>query len=323
MANPRSVLPFPAQLHYREPKPSADSPSFEMIGESAAMETLRVQVRRIGPHFRTVLIRGEIGTGKELAARALHNASPVACSPFVVCHAASLEEASADGTAEEWLGSLMTAALPGTLFIDAIEEMPLGAQPRLLAALKKKTPQRIIASTSEDIRGLAMGGRFRQDLYHRIAMVEIVLPPLRERAVDMERLATYYLRRFNTLYGRSIQAIREDAIERIQAHSWPGNIRELENVIRNGVLQCDGPVLRVCDLTTLRELKPESGSSHGMARLKDTPSPVVPTLLQNVIEAHVQCVLTSCGGNKVKAAELLGISRSTLYRMLDASSYRA
>jgi DNA-binding NtrC family response regulator len=308
MSTSRPVLPFPAPLHYPAPKPSVDSFGFEMVGESEAMQRLRLQVRRIGPHFRTVLIRGEIGTGKELAARALHNASPVAGSPFVACHAASLEDAAADGTADEWLRGLLMTAQTGTLHIDAIEEMPLAAQSRLLAALKRKMTQRLIATTSEDLRGLAASGRFRQELYHRIAMVEVALPPLRERADDIERLAMHYLLRFNALYGRSVHAIREDAMERLQAHSWPGNVRELENVIRNGVLHCDGAMLRARDLPALRELK-------------SAPAPsIAPMSLQNVIDAHVQCVLRTCGGNKVKAAEILGVSRSTLYRMLEASS---
>ncbi|HEX7157462.1 MAG TPA: sigma 54-interacting transcriptional regulator [Edaphobacter sp.] len=309
MSTPRPVLPFPAPLHYPEPKPSVDSQSFEMVGESEAMLRLRLQIRRVGPHFRMVLVRGEVGTGKELAARALHHASPAASGPFVVCHAASLEDASADGTADEWLRDLMVTAHAGTLYIDAIEEMPLGAQSRLLAALKRKTPQRIIGSTSEDLRGLAVSGRFRQELYHRIAMVEVVLSPLRERTDDIARLAKHYLQRFSALYGRGIHAIREDAMERMRAHSWPGNVRELENVIRNGVLQCDGPMLSACDLPTLRDLKP------------GPPSFIAPMSLQNVIDTHVQSVLRTCGGNKVKAAEMLGISRSTLYRMLESSSH--
>jgi DNA-binding NtrC family response regulator len=201
----------------------------------------------------------------------------------------------------------MMTAQTGTLYIDAVEEMPLAAQSRLLAALKRKATQRIIASTSEDLRGLAVSGRFRQELYHRIAMVEVVLPPLRERADDIERLAMHYLHRFSALYGRSVHAIREDAMERMRAHSWPGNVRELENVIRNGVLQCDGSILRACDLPALRGLKSAPSLS------------IAPMSLQNVIDAHVQSVLKACGGNKVKAAEVLGVSRSTLYRMLEAA----
>lgn len=311
MSSSRTVLPFPAPLRHPEPQNPATEPHvFEMVGESEAMQRLRLQVRRIGPHFRTVLVRGEMGTGKELAARALHKASAGADGPFVVCHAAALEEAAADGTADEWVGNLMRTAQPGTLFIDAVEEMPLAAQSRLLSALKKKTAPRIIASTTEALRGLAISGRFRQELYHRIAMVEVTLAPLRERAEDVALLATHFLCRFALLYGRRVHAISEDAMERMRRHAWPGNVRELENVIRNGVLQCEGSVLRARDLTTLREMRRE---------LIPCTS-ATPARLQDVIDEHVRRVLKICAGNKVKAAELLGISRSTLYRMLESAS---
>jgi DNA-binding NtrC family response regulator len=280
-----------------------------MAGKSEAMERLRLQVRRIGPHFRMVLVRGEMGTGKELASRALHNASAGADGPFVVCHAAAVEDAAADVTADEWLGNLMNTAQAGTLFIDGIEEMPLAAQSRLLSALKKKTAPRIIASTTEDLLELAVSGRFRQGLYHRIAMVEVTLAPLRERTGDVALLATHFLLRFAMLYGRRVHAISEDAMERMRKHAWPGNVRELENVIRNGVLQCEGHLLRACDLTSMRETRTE---------LIPCTS-ATPARLQDVIDEHVRRVLKVCAGNKVRAAELLGVSRSTLYRMLESA----
>lgn len=280
-----------------------------MVGESDAMQQLRLRIQRIGPHFRTVLIRGEIGTGKELAAKALHDASAGFTGPFVVCRAATFEDAAADGTAEEWLCNLMTSAQQGTLFVDGIEEIPMAVQARLASELKKKPAQRLIASTTADLRRLAASGAFRQDLYHRLAMVEIAVPPLRERTDDIGTLAQMFLERFSKLYGRPVRTIAQPAMERLLGHPWTGNIREMENVIRNGVLQCEGLILRLEDLTSLRELKEE------------TKSPVSkPVRLQEVIDHHVQHVMRRCGGNKVKAAELLGISRSTLYRMLDAAS---
>ncbi len=300
-----SILAFPAALRYPEPKPSIAG---EIIGESESTRHLRLQIRRIGPHFRTVLIRGEIGTGKGLIARALHNASLGSRGPFVACHAAALEDATADGTAEEWLTHLMTSAQPGTLFIDGIEEMPMSMQARFASALRKGG-QRLITSTSADLRGLAASGAFRQDLYHRLATVEIAVTPLRERPEDISPLVQILLERFSKLYGRPVHAIAQPAMERLLEHKWQGNIRELENVIRNGVLQCEGTVMHVGNLTSLRELKEEPKRM-----------PVKPARLQDVIDRHVQHVLKNCGGNKVKAAELLGISRSTLYRMIKESS---
>jgi DNA-binding NtrC family response regulator len=311
MPTSRPVLAFPAPLRYPQPKnASAESSGVEMVGDGDAMRRLRLQIQRMGPHFRTVLVRGEIGTGKELVARALHSASMGSGGPFVVCHAAALEDAAADGTREEWLRALIETSRRGTLFLDGIEEMPTAAQAQLLASLRKKASQQVIASTSEDLRSLAASGRFRQDLYHRIATVEIGIVPLRERAEDIGPLASAFADRFSKLYGRPIHAIAESAMERLAAHTWPGNVRELENVVRNGVLQCEGPVLRAHDLTSLRELKIEAAVSTS----------ALPARLQDVIDQHVQQVLRNCAGNKVKAAEALGISRSTLYRMLDGIS---
>lgn len=311
MLSQRHVLAFPAPHHTPEPtSPGSSGSAFEMVGNGEAMQRLRLQAKRIGPLFRTVLVRGEIGTGKELAARALHRSSPGANGPFVACHAASLEDAIAEGTDADWLLSLMNAASKGALFLDGIEEMPLRLQSRLLSICKKKRSQRIIASTSEDLRALASSGRFRQDLYHYLATVEIVVEPLRGRTEDIPPLAAYFLSRFATMYGRRIYAFADDAMERLLTHSWPGNVRELENVIRNGVLQGEDAVLRANDLTSLREF-----------RLVPAPTTLrTHAKLQDVIEQHVLQVLKNCAGNKVKAAEVLGISRSTLYRMIDGCS---
>ncbi len=294
------VLSFAASLRYPESQSSAAD---EIIGESEPMRRLRLQIQRIGPHFRTVLVRGEIGTGKERIARALHDSSPRPKGPFVVCH-----RPFEDGTAEE-LHGLMAPARHGTLFIDGIEEMPMAVQTRFVSALKKKAPQRLITSTSADLRRLVAAGIFRQDLYHHLATVEMTLAPLRERPDDIIPLAQRFLERFSKLYRRPVQSIAQPAINRLLEHRWPGNVRELENVIRNGVLQCEGLVLHAEDLTSLKEWNEE---------VKKLPARL--PCLQEVIDRHVRHVLKACKGNKVKAAELLGISRSTLYRMLGESS---
>jgi DNA-binding NtrC family response regulator len=207
---------------------------------------------------------------------------------------------------------MIAGAEHGTFFVDGIEEMPAAAQTQLAEVLKKKLTLRVIASTTADLRELASVGAFRQELLHRIAAVEIVVPPLRLRVEDVPLLATVFLERFAILYARGVRTIAEDAIERMMTYGWPGNVRELENAIRNGVLQCEGPVLQAHDLTLLREIKVERAAAASTSPLR----------LQDVIDRHVQHVLRTCGGNKVKTAELLGISRSTLYRMLEASLVR-
>jgi DNA-binding NtrC family response regulator len=274
------------------------------------MRRLRLQVRRIGPHFRTVLVSGEAGTGKRLVARALHAMSQSADAPFVVCPAAALEDA-------------LSASRHGTLFLDRVSEMSLAEQGRLLPVLKRHESVqsrdgarrtldlRIVASTTEDLRMLVSTGRFRQDLYQRLATVDIALPPLRERMEDIPELARHFLGMLELPYGRLVHEIADGALARMQRYRWPGNVRELESVLRNGVIQCAGEVLESHDLPEFSEVsEPERTApvAYGSMRLQD------------VIEQHVLNVLKNCGGNKLRAAEVLGISRSTLYRMLDAGA---
>ena len=296
-----------------------------IVGSSTAMKRLRQQVRRIGPHFRTVLVSGEVGTGKELVARALHRMSPAGEGPFVVLHGAAIAEALAGceggaSTADD-AGRLLRGTVRGTLFLDRISDMPLEVQGRLLRVLTQyeltqsrgSEPQRmdprIIASTEEDLRILVSTGRFSQELYQRLATVDISLPPLRERMEDLPELARCFLERFATLYGRGVREIADEAIERMQKHRWPGNVRELESLLRNSVLRSRGEVLEPHDLPRFAETSaPEqlTTGTSGSMRLDD------------VVERHVLRVLKDCGGNKLRASEMLGISRSTLYRMLDA-----
>lgn len=282
----------------------------ELIGTSAAMERLRLQVRRIGPHFRTVLVSGEAGSGKEITARTLHGLSQGADQPFVVCPAATLEGSNP-------FTALMKAAGRGTLFLDDIGEMPLEAQGHLLRVLRRqewsqeglpsaqRLSVRLIASSSRDLRGLVSAGRFRQELYRRIATLEITVPPLRERMEDLPMLAESFVSQFAQMYGKRVERIAQDAMERLMAHRWLGNVRELENILRNGVLLSDGVELLAEELPEFVAVE-GNADAGGIVRLQD------------VIERHVLHVLKSCEGNKLRAAETLGISRSTLYRMLES-----
>jgi DNA-binding NtrC family response regulator len=160
---------------------------------------------------------------------------------------------------------------------------------------------------------MAAAGRFRPDLYHRLAMVEIVVEPLRNRTEDIPALAMHFVKRFCAQYERRIDAIADGAVAKLQSHTWPGNVREFENALRNGVLQCEGTILEAADLSMMQIEEPNDGNASGRE---------VPTRLQDVVEQHVVRVLRECEGNKVRAAEVLGISRSTLYRMLEGCSFQ-
>jgi DNA-binding NtrC family response regulator len=300
---------------------------FEIVGDSVAMKRLRLQVRRIGPHFRTVLVSGEAGTGKELVARKLHAMSLGARGPFIAYHAAALEgvlvECAADAGSADILGPLMKTSQRGTLFLNGINEMSLEGQGRLLDILTRhelmqgrleasqRIDLRMIASTSEDLRILASTGRFRQDLYQLFATINIALPPLRERIEDLPELARCFLDRLAIRYGKSVHGIADEAMERMQRHCWPGNVRELESMLRNGLLRSESKVLESHHLPVFAESN-ETAST--------TASAAESVRLRDVVEQHVLRVLKDCGGNKLRAAEVLGISRSTLYRMLDAGT---
>jgi DNA-binding NtrC family response regulator len=271
------------------------------------MARLRLQVQRVGPHFRTVLIRGEAGTGKRLVARALHRMSRAAEGPFVV--SSVMIEDAADRMAHE-----VKAAYGGILFLEEIGDMPIAAQTQLLgimrrmAAPQQMTEFRMIASSRDDLRILASAGQFRPELYRQISMVEIAVPPLRERQEDIPELAMCFLRRFAGETGKRVDRIQDEAMKLLQAYQWPGNVREMESVLQAAVLQCEGTTIETHCLAALSENTASNTDEAGLARLQD------------VVERHVLCVLKSCGGNKLRAAEVLGISRSTLYRMLDASA---
>ena len=285
----------------------------EIVGDSAAMKRLRLQIRRIGPHFRAVLIHGERGTGKHLVARALHQESVRTDGAFVV---------AAFGNR---ISYLMKMARGGTLFFDGIDEASLEIQDELLEALRRQewsqeglaAPQRlstrIAASTEQDLRGLVASGRFRQELYQRIAMVQIGVPPLRERMEDVPALAMHFVAGFEKRYRQTI-TIGKDAMEVLKSHCWPGNVQELEDALAKAVLQNGRGEIQAQQLilsTASPEIDPSEASTGdvgGTARL------------QEVVDRHVLRVLHDCAGNKLKAAELLGISRSTLYRMLDSCS---
>jgi DNA-binding NtrC family response regulator len=313
-------LPSPPKLGVlgtlHDPIDPPSSPAHEIVGESEVMRRLRLQVRRLGPHFRTVLLRGEAGTGKELVARSLHSCSTHAKGYFLIFRCAMSDVTRSDiSSAEERVAGALREAHRGTLYLDKVCALSIAGQAGLLEALRRRDrargpilvhglEARIVASTSEDLRLSVATGRFHAELYQRLSTVEIELPPLRDRLEDVRALSEYFVRIFSAEYGKCVQIISREATECMSRYHWPGNVDELQQRIRSAVLESAGDRIEAEHVQSLPSATAPAATTSA-ARLQD------------VVEQHVFQVLKHCAGNKVKAAEMLGISRSTLYRMLD------
>ncbi|RXH56563.1 sigma-54-dependent transcriptional regulator [Granulicella sibirica] len=277
------------------------------VGDSEPMQRLRSQVRRIAPYFRTALITGPPGSGKEGVARMLHALSPGADASFAACDSVTLAESMLRVDGCELLETLGSSDQGGTIFLDDIADVPPALQGVLLRIWSMKTRGRIrvVAGTSRDLRTLGVTGQFRQDLLQCLSGVELTLTPLCERRDDLPEVLAEVLRGV----GRDRELIlSEEARDLLLAHPWPGDLAEVECVLWEAARHAqDSFVVTAGDLPDLDgavDISNEEGT--GMERLED------------VVQQHVLAVLTRCGGNKVRAAEILGISRSTLYRMLES-----
>ncbi len=274
--------------------------SFYLAGQGVAMQRVRSQLHRIAPYFRIALITGEAGTGKETVARVLHARSAGADGPFVVWRAAKFVEKLVQ---RDQGADLLQEAHGGTLFLDEIRSVPFGQQPLLLRLLQQQEQRsqrcdlRIVAASNHELRPLMATGQFREDLHRRIAAVEIGLTPLRKRPEDFAALTAALLQHTGA------SEISAEAVARLERHGWPGNVREMREVLERATALAQGMTVEARHLP-LSEHVEEAGRS--LERLQD------------VVQRHVLDVLTQCSGNKLRASEVLGISRSTLYRMLDA-----
>ncbi len=280
-------------------------------------------VEQVAPTKASVLITGESGTGKELVAQAIHENSPRAGGPFVKLHCASLaetlleselfghERGSFTGAAGRREGRFKQAD-GGTLFLDEIGEISPGIQVKLLRFLQEKTFERvggnetvkvdvrIIAATNRDLAAEIATGKFREDLYYRLNVVNIEMPPLRARPSDLLPLATHFLERFAKENAKSIQGFSEDAVERIMAYRWPGNVRELENVIERAVVLCDG------DKLTSKHLPAGvSAETRGTMRIPGST-------LAEIERYAIISTLEACGGRTTQAAQMLDLSIRTI-----------
>jgi two-component system response regulator HydG len=305
-----------------------------LIGNSSAMQRLRILLGRVAASDTSVLVTGESGTGKEVAARLIHDRSPRKLGPFVAINCAALPEALLEaelfGHAKGAFTDAKTAhpgllhqASGGTLFLDEIGDMPLGLQPKLLRALEQREARpvggtadipfdvRLITATNRDLETAAEEGRFREDLYYRVNVIHVVMPPLRARGGDVLILAQRFLEDFASKTKKPIKGMSAAVAERLASYVWPGNVRELKNCIERAVALTQFAELTVDDLPArVRAYR----ASHVVVA-GDDPSELVP--LEEVERRYIQRVLDSVEGNKAQAARILGLDRATLYRKLE------
>ncbi|MFI5092255.1 MAG: sigma-54-dependent transcriptional regulator [Candidatus Acidiferrales bacterium] len=299
-----------------------------MIGVSAKMQRVYKMIERVSQHEYPVLILGESGTGKELVAKSIHYSgirkerpfAPVDCSSLVPTLIESelfgYVKGAFTGAMQSKQG-LLEAAQGGTLFLDEIGDMPVDLQAKLLRALQEREVKpvgsterrhiniRIIAATNRDLESAIRAGAFRQDLYFRLNVVQLKLPPLRERKSDIQLLVTSFLEKFSDPHGAP-RTISDDAMRRLIAYDWPGNVRELENAIERAVAMGSGPIVHVGDLP--------SNMHYPSSERVPEKDELLP--MEELERRAILRTLRETGGDKLAAARMLGIGKTTLYRKL-------
>jgi len=299
-----------------------------IIGRSPPMLDLFSRIRRVAPHYRAVLIAGETGTGKDLAASALHRLSPVAAGRYVVLNCSAVVETlfeselfghvkgSFTGATHDKTG-LIEYAHGGTLFLDEIGDMPLNTQAKLLRVLQNQEVQRVgslsphkvdvrvIAATNRDLRAAIGEKRFREDLFYRLSMVEIQMPPLAARQEDLPLLERHFIARFAAEYKKEIHTITRRAQIVLAQHSWPGNVRELENVLGHACMMAAGDAIEVADLPAYLQSAPVAAVASG-------PGATDADVLEQQERALVLRAMEAAGGNQSEAARALRIGRDAL-----------
>jgi DNA-binding NtrC family response regulator len=283
-----------------------------MAGRSAVMQHLFARMRYTAPYFRLAAVEGESGVGKTLAAQTLHRLGPAARAPFVPWSAAEFLERAVE---------IWRETRAGLLYLSGVDELSPEQQTRLREFLDHAAQERVrthmatgplqvVAGSAQPLRKVAAAGRFRSDLAARLTAVRFPIPPLRERREDIRLLADIFLDRWCARHGKAVRGFAPGSLERLTTHLWPGNVRELETVVGVAALETTAQWIRPVDLPRL------VWSAEDDVPLAE-PLPDDPNL-DRAIQRHVARVLALAHGNKLRAARLLGISRSTLYRMLEA-----
>ena len=317
-----------------------------MIGRSRKMRIMFDQIREIAGAQGPALIQGESGVGKELVAKALHELSPRSREPFLAVNCAGIpgelleseffghEEGAFTGAVKKRQG-LFQRTHKGTLLLDEIGEMPYNLQSKLLRVLQdgcfrpvgsnreQQVDVRIICATNQKLENLLESGRFREDLFYRLETFTLSVPPLRERKEDIPLLAAHFLNRFSLQTGKQIKGLTPEALEQLSSYYFPGNVRELQNVIERAVTFCHGARLDVEHLPTrvrqgVEAFSEDSGTSSASVKEALLSSYEMLPTLQEVEKQYINHVLEKVDGNKRRAAAILGVSRRTLYRHLES-----
>jgi DNA-binding NtrC family response regulator len=304
-----------------------------IIGQSEAMQKVFETVAQVSDLFANVLITGESGTGKELIARAIHFNSSRATGPFVAVNCAAIPETLLESElfgyvrgaftdAKKDRRGLFQEATGGILFLDEISEIPLNLQAKLLRALEdkeirplganqaEKVDTRVLSASNRILDDMVRQGTFRPDLYYRLNVIRVELPPLRERSEDIALLVDHFIRKFSDSARRKVTGIQEEALTALKNYSWPGNIRELEHTIERAVLLGRGSTVGIDDLPPQLAASGESAVVLGAALAKQLT-------LRDLEREYIGKVLQTTQGNKTEAARILGVDRTTLYRKLE------
>ncbi len=305
-----------------------DTVNAGLIGASPAMQEVFDMIRKVAAVDCNVLLQGDSGTGKELVARAIHNASPRKDAPFVSFNCAAFteelilselfghEKGAFTGAIQTKIG-LLDSAAGGTVFLDEIGEMPLSMQVKLLRAIQEKTIMRVggtrpidvdirlIAASNKDLKKASTNGEFREDLFYRLNVVTIHLPRLTERKGDIALFVSAFIQKYNAYFGKHVEQISPQAREILMRYHFPGNVRELENIIQRAVALTSGTTIQVKDLPPdLQELEFNLIEGEGLLSMEE------------VEKQHIQKVLDKTRGNKIVAARILNIPRTTLWRKM-------
>ncbi len=336
------ILPFSTlDVEVRAMRPTMRPTSRgKIVGHHPSMRRVLDTIQRVAPSACTVLVTGESGTGKELVVAALHDASPRAAKPLITVNCGAIPEnlieselfGHAKGAftgAHAARQGLVAAAEGGTLFLDEVGELPLQVQVKLLRLLQQreytmvgdsrviKCDVRIVAATNRDLEAEVAGRRFREDLFYRLNVIHIALPSLRMRGDDVEVLAFHFLRSCAARAGRTdIVAFTPDALEALRNHTWPGNVRSLENTIERAVLLSAGPLITAEDLPERIREAPADPQSGTMAKGLPVGGIDLRAAVEQFENQLIAQALERTGRNKNRAAQLLGLNRTTLVEML-------